>query len=99
MVLQGHIYDHIRNSPPSSISALAPYSAIILSVVLVVLFLIRFYILQSFLLPKLYGSKYTEMDHAIQRSFLNHHISGATKFLLLIIAIYPLIVEKTAGRY
>ena len=89
MVHESRIGDHIRHSPPSSISALAPYSALILSIVLVVLFLIRFYVLQSFLLPKLYGSKYTQLDDTNQRSFLNHHIAGATKIIILIIAVYP----------
>jgi len=83
------ISEHIKQSPVSSISDLAPYSALILSLVLIVLFLIRFYILQRFLLQKLHGSKYTELDDASQRSFLNHHISGATKILILIIALYP----------
>ena len=99
MGIKDYIDDHIRDSQPSSISALAPYSAIILSIVLVVLFLIRFYILQSFLLPKLYGSKYTEMDDANRRSFLNHHISGATKLLLIVIAIYPLIAVDFGGAH
>ena len=82
------IEDHIEHSP-ASISKLAPYSALILSIVLVVLFLIRFYILQRFLLEKLYGSQYTDLDDANRRSFLNHHISGATKFAILLLAVYP----------
>ena len=80
---------HIRHSPVTSISELAPYSALILSIVLVVLFLVRFYILQRFLLEKLHGSTYTQMDDATRRSFLNHYIAGATKLLILIIALYP----------
>jgi hypothetical protein len=80
---------HIRHSPVSSISELAPYSALILSIVLVVLFLIRFYILQLFLLEKIHGSIYTQMDDANRRSFLNHYIAGATKLTILIIALYP----------
>ena len=80
---------HIRHSPVTSISGLAPYSALILSIVLVVLFLIRFYILQRFLLEKLHGSTYTQLDDATRRSFLNHYIAGATKLSILIIALYP----------
>jgi hypothetical protein len=80
---------HIRHSPVTSISDLAPYSALILSIVLVVLFLIRFYILQRFLLEKLHGSTYTELDDVTRRSFLNHYIAGATKLTILIIALYP----------
>jgi len=83
------ISNHIQHSPALSISKLAPYSALILSIVLVVLFLIRFYILQRFLLEKLHGSKYTDLDDANRRSFLNHYISGATKFAILLLALYP----------
>ena len=80
---------HIRHSPATSISGLAPFSALILSIVLVVLFLIRFYILQRFLLEKLHGSTYTQLDDATRRSFLNHYIAGAMKLTILIIALYP----------
>ena len=73
----------------TSISRLAPYSALILSIVLVVLFLIRFYILQRFLLEKIHGSIYTQMDDITQRTFLNHYIAGATNLAIFIIAIYP----------
>jgi len=80
---------HISHSPAISISKLAPYSALILSIVLVVLFLIRFYVLQRFLLEKLHGSIYTQLDDVNRRSFLNHYIAGATKLAILIIAVYP----------
>ena len=80
---------HISHSPATSISKLAPYSALILSIVLIVLFLIRFYVLQRFLLEKLHGSIYTQMDDLNRRSFLNHYIAGATKLAILIIAVYP----------
>ena len=80
---------HIRHSPVTSISEFAPYSALILSIVLVVLFLIRFYILQRFLLEKLHGSTYTQLDDVTRRSFLNHYIAGTTKLIILIIALYP----------
>jgi len=81
--------DRIRHSPISSISNFARYSALILSIVLVVLFLIRFYILQRFLLEKLHGSKYTRLNDVERRSFLNHYIAGVTKIAILIIGVYP----------
>lgn len=91
MAHHGHldIGAHVKAFPKSTISNLAPYSGLILSVVLVVIFLIRFYILQDFLLPKLYGSRYTKLDDINRRGFLNHHIAGATKFIILIVAAYP----------
>lgn len=84
-----YIADHIKGFPVSKISFLSPYSGLILSIVLIVLFLIRFYVLQSFLLEKLYGEKYTNLDDANRRGFLNHHIAGATKMIIFIVGIYP----------
>ena len=80
---------HIEHTPVTSISKVAPYSGLILSIVLIVLFLVRFYVLQRYLLEKLHGSKYTQLDDVAQRSFLNHHIAGATKIVILIVAVYP----------
>ncbi|KAF8907293.1 hypothetical protein CPB84DRAFT_1843996 [Gymnopilus junonius] len=90
-MVQGHldIGAHVQHFPISSISSLAPYSALILSVVLIVIFLIRFYLLQDLILPKFYGSKYTTLNDINRRGFLNHHIAGATKLLILVVAAYP----------
>lgn len=73
------------------ISTLAPFSALIISVVLVVLFLVRFYILEGFLICRLYGSTYTGLSERNRRGFINHHISGFTKIIILIVAAYPFI--------
>ncbi|KAJ5787069.1 hypothetical protein N7457_002059 [Penicillium paradoxum] len=73
------------------ISTLSPFSALIISLVLVILFLIRFYILEGFLIRRLYGSVYTGLSERNRRGFINHHISGFTKILILIIAAYPFI--------
>ena len=84
-----HLASHVENTPITPISKLAPYSALILSIVLVVLFLIRFYILQHFLLEKLHGPIYTQMNEITRRSFLNNYIAAATKIFILIIGLYP----------
>ncbi|KAF8212793.1 hypothetical protein K438DRAFT_1915725 [Mycena galopus ATCC 62051] len=83
------IDDHIRVFPIGSISFLAPYTGLILSVVLAVFFLIKFYILELFLLKRIYGEKYTKLDEINRRGFVNHHIAGATKIVILIVAAYP----------
>lgn len=80
---------HIRVFPVGSISFLAPYTGLILSVVLLVFFLIKFYILELFLLQKIYGEKYTNLDEINRRGFVNHHIAGATKIIILIVGVYP----------
>ncbi|KAJ5761067.1 hypothetical protein N7520_008223 [Penicillium odoratum] len=81
----------LLRKPLEPISVLAPFSALIISVALVVLFMIRFYILEGFLIKWLYGDTYTELSEINRRGFINHHISAATKLLILIIAAYPFI--------
>ncbi|PVH87625.1 hypothetical protein DL98DRAFT_448080 [Cadophora sp. DSE1049] len=82
---------HITHIPLQSISRLAPFSALIISLILVIYFLIRFYFLEGFLLRKVYGKIYTQMNEITRRGFVNHHIAGATKILILIIAAYPFV--------
>ncbi|KAK7696915.1 hypothetical protein SLS64_014081 [Diaporthe eres] len=77
--------------PLTTISILAPFSALIMSIVFVVYFAIRFYILEGFLLKRIYGATYTTMDETVRRGFVNHHIAGGTKILILVAAIYPFI--------
>ncbi|KAJ7225126.1 hypothetical protein B0H12DRAFT_1077865 [Mycena haematopus] len=90
---------HIRKFPLTSISVLSPYTGLIISVVLLVFFLLKFYVLELFLLQKLYGAKYTGLDEVNRRGFVNHHIAGATKLVILIIAVYPFgnVAFGTAG--
>lgn len=59
--------------------------------IFVIYFLIRFYILEGFLLKNLYAKVYTQMDETTRRGFVNHHIAGSTKILILISAAYPFI--------
>ncbi|KAJ5705276.1 hypothetical protein N7536_000965 [Penicillium majusculum] len=90
---------HARHPPPiplgakelGPISDLAPFSALIISIVLVICFFVRFYILEGFLIRRLYGSIYTEMSELNRRGFVNHHIAGATKVIILILAAYPFV--------
>ncbi|EKV09731.1 hypothetical protein Pdw03_8421 [Penicillium digitatum] len=73
------------------ISDLAQFSALIISIVLVVCFFVRFYILEGFLIRRLYGSIYTNMSELNRRGFVNHHIAGVTKVIILIVAAYPFV--------
>ncbi|KAF8573387.1 hypothetical protein K439DRAFT_1375534 [Ramaria rubella] len=72
-----------------SISPLAPFSGLIITIVFVCLFLIKYYIFELFLLRKIYGSLYTDLDELNRRGFVNHHIAGTTKLVILIAAAYP----------
>lgn len=82
---------NIKHKPLEGISSLAPFSALIISIILVVFFLIRFYLLEGFLMERLYGQIYTNMSETNRRGFVNHHIAGATKLSILVIAVYPFI--------
>ncbi|KAJ5825001.1 hypothetical protein N7447_007341 [Penicillium robsamsonii] len=73
------------------ISTLAPFSALIISIVLVIIFLVRLYVLEGFLICHLYGPIYTQMSELNRRGFINHHIAGVTKLIILIVAAYPFI--------
>ncbi|KAK2597512.1 hypothetical protein N8I77_012294 [Diaporthe amygdali] len=83
--------EHLDRMPLTTISILAPFSAMIMSIVFVIYFAIRFYILEGFLLRRVYGTTYTTMDETTRRGFVNHHIAGGTKILILIAAVYPFI--------
>ncbi|KAJ6625976.1 hypothetical protein B0H10DRAFT_567890 [Mycena sp. CBHHK59/15] len=82
---------HVKKFPLTAISKLSPYCGLILCIVLIVFFLIKFYVLELFLLRRLYGSKYTNLDEINRRGFVNHHIAGGTKIVILFIAVYPFI--------
>jgi len=88
---------HIQNTPLIPISSLAPFSGLIITIVLIILFLLKQYLLELFLLRKIYGRKYTDLKESDRRGFLNHHIAGATKLLILIVGVYPFI--DVAFRY
>ncbi|KAJ5335055.1 hypothetical protein N7452_007458 [Penicillium brevicompactum] len=82
------------------ISVLAPFSALIISITLVIFFLIRYYVLEGFLIRRIYGSIYTDMTELNRRGFINHHIAGVTKLIILIVAAYPFVsVTFGSGRF
>lgn len=82
---------HVTTVPLQTISRLAPFSALIISIIFVNYFLIRFYVLEGFLLERIYGKTYTQMNEVTRRGFVNHHIAGATKILILVLAAYPFV--------
>lgn len=81
---------HLDQIVNSEISRLAPYSGLILVICLVIVFAVRFYIFETFLMKKVYGQKYTSMtDERVRRGFINHHVAGGIKIILLVAAAYP----------
>lgn len=86
-----HGDEHVRQFPHENISKLAPFSGLILSVILVVYALLRLHVFEAGLLKKLYGETYTGLSEINRKGFLNHHIAGITKVIILILAAYPFI--------
>ncbi|KAJ5925593.1 hypothetical protein N7454_008232 [Penicillium verhagenii] len=82
---------NLQKKPLEAISVLAPFSALIISVTLLVLFFIRYYILEGFLIKWFYQHIYTDLNEVNRRGFINHHISAATKIVILVLAAYPFV--------
>ena len=82
---------HVQRMDVTSISRLAPFSALILTIAFVILFALRYFVLERFLLPKFYGPIYKDLSDLNKRGFLNHHIAGCAKTLIFIVAAYPFI--------
>lgn len=85
-----HHAAHIDDLVDESISQLAPFSAIILTVIVVFVFAYRLYFIEKFLMKtKIYRAKYEALGEDQRRSLVNHHVAGTCKILLLFTAIYP----------
>ena len=84
----GH-HPHFGTLVDQSISKLAPFSALILTITIVIVFAIRLYFFEGYLLPRLYGKKYASLSDENRRSFVNHHVAGSIKLLLVVVGAYP----------
>lgn len=58
---------------------------------MVIYSLLRIYVFEAGLLKWLYGDTYTRLGEINRKGFLNHHIAGITKIIILIVAIYPFV--------
>jgi hypothetical protein len=91
-----HIHEghrpHFAQLVNSLVSGLAPFSALQITVTVVVIAFIRLYILDTLLLQKIYSSTIRQSitTDTQRRSFINHHVAAGTKILLIILAAYPL---------
>ncbi|KAI9747375.1 MAG: hypothetical protein M1835_002129, partial [Candelina submexicana] len=93
------VLHHLLDLPLTTVSELVPYSGIILSCILIVFFFAKHYLLEPYLLPRLYGETYTNLDIVNRRGFLNHHIAGASKIICLALAIYPFFAVVCGGKH
>jgi hypothetical protein len=62
---------HVTHLSNSSILKLAPFSGLVISIIFVLYFPIRFYILEGCLLRRLYGEKHIRLSDTDCRGFVN----------------------------
>lgn len=91
MIYKRNIYTHLNEFPQETISILVPFCGLILSIMVIIYALIRLYIFEAGLLKWLYGETYTRLSEINRRGFLNHHIAGITKIIILVLAAYPFV--------
>lgn len=88
---------HLGELTNDSISSVAPFSGLILTVTCCVIALVRLYILEP-LIPKVYPrGALRDITITQRRSFTNHHIAAVTKVLLVILCGYPLLAIMCGG--
>lgn len=85
---RSRVIPHLSHLHDNSVSKLIPFGGLILTVACVVVALIRLYALEPFCVWY-YGSSFTKLHDIQKRSFVNHHVSGLVKIVLLITAAYP----------
>ncbi|KAF2669110.1 hypothetical protein BT63DRAFT_250476 [Microthyrium microscopicum] len=84
-----HRVPHFAAIPNEAISFLTPYSGLLLTLWLIILYAIKRYFLEMFLFPRCYKQLYKSMEDSVRRGFLVHHISAGTKVVLLIVGAKP----------
>ncbi|KAH8723731.1 hypothetical protein GQ44DRAFT_740942 [Phaeosphaeriaceae sp. PMI808] len=84
-------WSHVTKIINEEISGLAPYAGLILTISLVIYFLVRYYVYETFLLRKIYGKIFNNLDDIKKRGFINHHIAATAKVIMFFTGAYPLI--------
>jgi len=80
---------HLASLRNGLVSKLAQFSGLILTIVMVVFFFARYYLLEGFILPRIYGHIYKNLNETNRRGFVNHHLAGAAKIFLCFFTAYP----------
>jgi hypothetical protein len=84
-----HTMPHFASIPNEAISILTPYSGLLMTIWLVILFFIKNWVLETFVFPRFYKRTLATLDERNKRGFLVHHISGGVKIILLIVGAKP----------
>lgn len=82
-------YGGLKQLVNEEVSQLAPYAGMILTVILVIYFLVRYYVFEKFLLRRMHGDVYDKLNDNQRRGFINHHIAACAKILMLSSLSYP----------
>ena len=56
-----------------------------------IFFFTRYYLLEKLLIPRFYPITYGSLSERNRRSFVNHHLAGATKIILCLWTAYPFV--------
>jgi hypothetical protein len=80
---------HFAVLPNEAISILTPYSGLILTTCLTLLFFIKHYLLEQIVFRKFYRIVYSRMDDGMKRGFMNHHIAGGCKIVIIFAGAKP----------
>jgi hypothetical protein len=86
---RSHRRPHIADLPNETISFLTPYSGLLLTLWLVILFTVKNWILETFVFPRYYKKTLSRLQEGDRRGFLVHHISAGVKVVLLIVGAKP----------
>jgi hypothetical protein len=93
--IDGHHHTYKSGRPKvtmivnEEISELAPFAGLVLTISLIVIFLMRYYIFEGFLLQRFYGDTFTNLDDNRRRGFINHHVVATCKIVVLFSGAYP----------
>lgn len=85
----GRHVPHFASIPNEAISFLTPYSGLLLTLWIVILFSLKRFLLEIYVFPRCYRRTWRSMDDSSRRGFLVHHVSAGTKVVLLIVGAKP----------
>ncbi|ORY19288.1 hypothetical protein BCR34DRAFT_659893 [Clohesyomyces aquaticus] len=83
-------HPHIAELKNQNVSELAQFAGLPLTITLIVMFLIRYYACEKFLMKKLYGIIYKRLkENRDRQGFVNHHIAAFAKIIMVVSACVP----------
>jgi hypothetical protein len=84
-----HKIPHFAALPNETISFLTPYSGLLMTLWMVILFAAKNWLLENFVFPRYYKNVLSRLNDGDKRGFLVHHISAGVKIVLLVVGAKP----------